>query len=200
MTMTRSDMPRTSGSSEEIMTIAMPLAARSETSRCTSAFAPTSMPRVGSSRISTLGLVIRQRAIRAFCWLPPERLPTVSWRSGVLIRSCSFIRSQVVLNAPWRTKPAAVWVRTEAICMLSSTECMRNSPVALVLGEQRQPVLHRHLGRGRGAGLAADGDLAARGRRAAEDGLGHVGPPGADEAGRAQDLAPPQLERDAAED
>src|SRR4051794_34112162 len=131
MTMTRSDMPRTSGSSEEIMTIAMPLAARSETSRCTSAFAPTSMPRVGSSRISTLGLVIRQRAIRAFCWLPPERLPTVSWRSGVLIRSCSFIRSQVALNAPWRTKPPAVWVRTDAICMFSSTECMRNSPVAL---------------------------------------------------------------------
>ena len=37
-----------------------------------SCFAATSMPRVGSSRISMRGSVASQRASSAFCWLPPE--------------------------------------------------------------------------------------------------------------------------------
>ena len=52
----------------------MPSAARSTTSFWIWALAPTSMPRVGSSRISSRGSVISQRASRHFCWLPPERL------------------------------------------------------------------------------------------------------------------------------
>ena len=32
------------------------------------------MPRVGSSRMRTSGLLASQRAISTFCWLPPERL------------------------------------------------------------------------------------------------------------------------------
>ena len=43
-----------------------------------SCLAATSMPRVGSSRISTRGCVASQRAMMAFCWLPPE-----SWPMGV---------------------------------------------------------------------------------------------------------------------
>ena len=43
-----------------------------------SCLAATSMPRVGSSRISTRGCVASQRAMIAFCWLPPE-----SWPIGV---------------------------------------------------------------------------------------------------------------------
>ena len=37
-----------------------------------SALAPTSMPRVGSSRISSFGFIASQRASSTFCWLPPE--------------------------------------------------------------------------------------------------------------------------------
>ena len=37
--------------------------------------APTSTPRVGSSRISTFGRVISPRAMATFCWLPPESCP-----------------------------------------------------------------------------------------------------------------------------
>ena len=37
-----------------------------------SCLAATSMPRVGSSRISSCGSVASQRASIAFCWLPPE--------------------------------------------------------------------------------------------------------------------------------
>ena len=54
-TSTRSAMPSTSGSSEEIIRIARPCPASSESRRCTSALVPTSMPRVGSSMISSVG-------------------------------------------------------------------------------------------------------------------------------------------------
>ena len=48
-------MPRTSGSSEEIIRIAIPWPASSEISRWISVLVPTSMPRVGSSMISSFG-------------------------------------------------------------------------------------------------------------------------------------------------
>ena len=43
---------------------------------CTSAFAPTSTPRVGSSRMRTLGSSSSHFASSTFCWLPPDRLAT----------------------------------------------------------------------------------------------------------------------------
>ena len=70
-TSTRSAMPSTSGSSEEIIRIARPWPASSESSRCTSALVPTSMPRVGSSMISSVGSVASHLAMTTFCWLPP---------------------------------------------------------------------------------------------------------------------------------
>ena len=59
----------------------MPRPASSPISRWISAFAPTSTPCVGSSRISTVGLAASQRARATFCWLPPERLPDRRRRS-----------------------------------------------------------------------------------------------------------------------
>ena len=43
------------------------------------------MPRVGSSRMTTLGLVDSARAMTTFCWLPPERLPIRSSRETILV-------------------------------------------------------------------------------------------------------------------
>ena len=40
--------------------------------------APTSMPRVGSSRSSTLGAVRRPLATTTFCWLPPDSEPMLA--------------------------------------------------------------------------------------------------------------------------
>src|SRR5262249_33272265 len=54
ITAIRSDRARTSGNSEEIIKIARPLAARSPMRAWISAFAPTSTPCVGSSRMRTL--------------------------------------------------------------------------------------------------------------------------------------------------
>ena len=49
-----------------------PRARGASTRRWISCLAPTSMPRVGSSRISSVGSVASQRASSTFCWLPPE--------------------------------------------------------------------------------------------------------------------------------
>ena len=78
ITAIRSLMPRISGSSDEIMMIASPLAASSPINRWISDLAPTSTPWVGSSRIRTDGSEFNQRASATFCWLPPERFPTGS--------------------------------------------------------------------------------------------------------------------------
>lgn len=67
-------MPSTSGSSDEIMSTAIPCPASSESKRCTSDFVPTSMPRVGSSMMSRSGLRESHFASTTFCWLPPERV------------------------------------------------------------------------------------------------------------------------------
>ena len=86
ITAIRSLMPRISGSSDEIIRIASPCAASSPISRWISAFAPTSTPCVGSSRMRTAGSAASQRARATFCWLPPERLPTGASIDGRLDR------------------------------------------------------------------------------------------------------------------
>src|SRR5262249_5001771 len=87
MISTRSLIASTSGSSEEIMMMPMPSAASSPIMAWTSALAPTSMPRVGSSRISTDGWVFSHLPIITFCWLPPESLATGSSTDGARIDS-----------------------------------------------------------------------------------------------------------------
>ena len=60
-------IPRISGSSEDIMTIAIPCSARSTIIWWISDFDPMSTPCVGSSRIITSGSMASQRATATFC-------------------------------------------------------------------------------------------------------------------------------------
>ena len=60
-----------------------------------SVLVPTSMPRVGSSRIRKLGSVASHRARMAFCWLPPESCLMGVSRLAVLIWSRSMYRSAI---------------------------------------------------------------------------------------------------------
>ncbi|OPZ66869.1 MAG: hypothetical protein BWY81_01616 [Firmicutes bacterium ADurb.Bin467] len=83
----RFEQRMTSSSSLEMNTTLTPFAHISSVSRCISAFAPTSMPRVGSSRMRTSGSVAIQRARITFCWLPPESSPTFFSASGVAMPS-----------------------------------------------------------------------------------------------------------------
>src|SRR5439155_3958577 len=96
-TVMRSLMPRISGSSDEIIRMAIPWAASAPMSRCISALAPTSIPWVGSSRMRTAGSAASQRASATFCWLPPDRCATGESREAALMpRRC--------------TKVAATWL------------------------------------------------------------------------------------------
>ena len=67
----------------------MPSARNLAMSFSISALAPTSIPRVGSSRMMSLGCVTSQRASRTFCWLPPERFRIGVSAPGVLIFSAA---------------------------------------------------------------------------------------------------------------
>ena len=80
-------MARTSGRSEEMQRIAIPSSASSRTIAWTSAFAPTSIPRVGSSRRKILGRVFSHLPNITFCWLPPESFSTRCIAEGALMSS-----------------------------------------------------------------------------------------------------------------
>ena len=69
-------MPISSGSSDEIIRIATPSRASPRIRSWMPAFAPTSMPRVGSSKIRTPGWIASHLASTTFCWLPPDRKRT----------------------------------------------------------------------------------------------------------------------------
>ena len=68
--------------------------------RMISAWAPTSMPRVGSSRISRRGSVASQRASSAFCWLPPDNSPIGRSGSGGRMSNSLMKRSAISSCSP----------------------------------------------------------------------------------------------------
>ena len=67
----------------------MPSAASERTICTTSSLAPTSMPRVGSTRTSTRGAWVSHLASATFCWLPPDSAPSrASTFAGRTPRRC----------------------------------------------------------------------------------------------------------------
>ncbi len=87
MTMTRCAMLRHSATSEVENTTASPAAARSQSRRNTSALAPMSMPRLGSSSRITAGSVESILPMTTFCWLPPDSDPIAAPPPAVLMRT-----------------------------------------------------------------------------------------------------------------
>ena len=78
---------------DEIIKMATPSPTSSSSRRCTSALVPTSMPRVGSSTISTRGWGASHLPSTTFCWLPPDSVETslrseayLTWRRGRPVR------------------------------------------------------------------------------------------------------------------
>src|SRR5581483_7789912 len=128
ITRIRSLMCSTSGSSDEIIKIATPSRASSVSSRCTSALVAMSMPRVGSSTISTEGLRPSHLPSTTFCWLPPERLATGSvslpyLRRSLAAQSDAYARSAAErMMPPWRSRAS------EASAMFCCTDMSMTSP------------------------------------------------------------------------
>ena len=115
---------------------------------CTAALVPTSMPRVGSSRIRMRGLVESHFASTTFCWLPPES-------SRTFCQTCR--GSHFHLPWPPHKPPAALLsCRQPASLGILGQDRQgdvlgdihrRDQPVMLaVFGHIGQPVLHRLLG------------------------------------------------------
>src|SRR5215207_5113687 len=128
ITSTRSAMPSTSGSSLEIISTATPRPASSLIRRWTSALVPTSIPRVGSSTISSFGSVASHLASTTFCWLPPERNPAGSSRRWNL--SCSRVAHSRAsrCSAALRIKPRRASMPIRVIVALRAIERSMTSP------------------------------------------------------------------------
>ena len=128
MTRIRSATESTSGSSDEITSTATPSRASDAISRCTSALVPMSIPRVGSSTISSAGLRLSHLASTTFCWLPPDRNVT-----GLVIRryfTCSRWAQSAANERSVRpdSSPARVRRRSDASAMLRAIESSITSP------------------------------------------------------------------------
>ena len=89
------------------------------------------MPRVGSSRISTLGAVWSHLARTTFCWFPPDRLATLCSMEGVRTPSRATLSRASARSAPARTKPSAETLPREARETFSRTAMGRITPCSL---------------------------------------------------------------------
>ena len=148
------------------------------TSRWISALAPTSMPRVGSSRISSCGSVISQRASSTFCWLPPLRLRDRRLRVGRAdVQRLDVLGDQLVLRGGAGCGRAQPRAACRARMMFSRTVRSATRPSVLRFSEQNAMPCADGVARGCAArpALPSIGDLAAVGAVGAEQQPGELG-------------------------
>ena len=129
MTIILSQTPISSGISDEIMMTALPCCTNLPSSRYISRLAPTSMPRVGSSKIMISGSLSSHFAMTTFCWLPPDRFPTIWSPEGVLIFSFSMYSLDALRALFLLYKPLLRSLRIATIAILSLTVLRRFRPV-----------------------------------------------------------------------
>ncbi len=164
-----------------------PAAESSATLRWMSAFAPTSMPRVGSSRMSSSGAVASQRARSTFCWLPPDRLPTTASGFGRPHAECLDVLGDhgVPLGLADLAHPAAPGLDAQDD-VLGDREVGDDALAASVLGGERDPVLDGVARSADLRGLAVDSRSirCRRDRRRRAGGRARCGPSPAGRRGR----------------
>ena len=196
ITAMRSDSAITSSRSDVANRMPSPSRDSLRMVRKTSALAPTSMPRLGSSISSTFGLVSSALPITTFCWLPPESDVTSLSGLATLIASSLTIEVTACLSSPPRMWNRRANLRRLASVRLLATERIETRPFALaVFRDQRQPaadaprrVALPHL-------LAVDEDLAGRLAMPAHDAVEQLAAAGAHQAVDAENLAGPQRQR-----
>ena len=88
------------------------------------------MPRVGSSTISTLGPVASHLARTTFCWLPPDRVATVSAMRAYFTWSLRAQSRERLRSAPRSTSPARTVDRRPVRPMLRSMDMPITRPWA----------------------------------------------------------------------
>ena len=159
-----------------------------------SRFAPTSMPRVGSSAMRTPGSMSSARANSSFCWLPPDSDPAGASRSGDPVTRSSASRT-------WRARRRAGRTRTagsaagSARLTFSRIGRRRISPSSLRdSGISATPAAIEAAGRP-GSATCPRRDATGRRRGRAVDRPGQLGPAGPDQPGQPDDLARPERQR-----
>ena len=136
------------------------------------------------------GLVISQRAISTFCWLPPREVVDGLVERRRLDRGACRGACAVLVESACVTKPTWRGSGRTAICMFSSTRVIRNSPLpcgprsaAPCRGPSPSSASHRdRLAVDRGSSPAVAGVTPKMASAT-------FGPARADQAGEAQDLA-----------
>ena len=196
----RSDIARTSGRSLEMRMIPSPEAASSEMIRCTSTLAPMSMPRVGSSRMRTVGFDASHLASTTFCWLPPERAATI-WSTPVIFTlNCSVYSSATARSADARTRSRGKSRgRIGRVTFCGDREAQHEALLVPVLGQVGDPGVHRSRRAGEAHGRPPKPDLTGVALVDPEQDARNLGPAGPDQAREADDLAGPDREADVAE-
>ena len=197
MTRIRSAMPSTSGSSEEIISTARPSATSPSRMRCTSALVPTSMPRVGSSIISSEGPRASHLPSTTFCWFPPDSVetafhsrPNFSWS-----RSAQVGGEVPLAGAADEAEPAQPAERGQRDVPVDA-EVHDQALLPSVLGHQGDSRRHRGKRRPVRQHLAVHLHHARGPPVDAEDGPGHLAAPRADQPGQRDDLAAADREGD----
>src|SRR5690606_30468652 len=181
-------MRMTSSSSEEMKTTARPCSESSATLRWMSALAPTSMPRVGSSRMMSCGAVASQRARSTFCWLPPERLRTSAFGFAGRTPRAWMYSSTMVSCSDLRTLRAALGLDAEHD-VLGHGEVAHESLGAAVLGGEGDAAVDRVAGVRDTSRATAHLDASGIRAICAVEQPHEFGATGAQEAGEADDLA-----------
>src|SRR5262249_25824737 len=133
ITRIRSPIWSTSGSSEEIIKMATPSPASRTSSSCRSALVAMSMPRGGSSTMSSAGRRPSHLARTTFCWLPPDSMDTGSVSRPYFSRSRWAQSVANARSAADRMKPPCRSLASEAsatfcwIDMSMTRPCWRRS-------------------------------------------------------------------------
>ena len=172
--------------------MAMPERAMSNSRLCTSTLAPTSMPRVGSSTISTFGLQ-RQPARQHHLLLVAAGEvgdDLLGARHADVQRLAVLLDQRASPSPRRRRRPIARRGRAMAIDRLMRMASDRNSACCLrSSGTRPMPWRIASCGEGCATGLPSTSDAAGVERVGAEDRARHLGAAGADQAGDAEDLA-----------
>ena len=151
--------------------------------------APTSIPRVGSSRISTLGVGRRATCARTtFCWLPPLRLRDTASSEGVPDPQRRVSAGpQRRVPARGRTKPSVDTCQVARRDDLAHHRA-RTGPALAVLGDEHDPGVDR-VARVPTPRPPCRADLAPASRIGTKERPRHLGSPCAYQSGETQDLA-----------
>ena len=169
-----------------------PCSESSATLRWMSALAPTSMPRVGSSRMMSSGAVASQRASSTFCWLPPERLRGEQVRvGGPHVEGLHVLGDDGVLlgcGGSCRSQPRRAWMPST---MFSATVRSPMMPSARRSSDENDDALVDRVraARSSATALPLTSIVPGVGAVGAVEQPDELGAPGAEQAGDADDLA-----------